>query len=221
MATVSVDNWFPDVIPAAQRCPNPIIRREVINACRDLCDRSMLWVQELDPIDVVADVAEYQLSLTTADIAGADRATFNGKKIDPVSETALDEDLTQEEPDTWRDKTVDVPERFFVTVDKKIRLVYTPNAALSGGLKVWVYIMPLITAIEVPAFIWENFKDMIADGARGRLKSILDMPWTDLNAASGYLNSFEAQMPAAREKKHKGFQRAPLRSYVRTRYHDF
>ena len=55
MATVSVDQWFPDVVPAAQLCPNPIIRREIVNACRDLCDRTMLWVSKLDAIDVVAD----------------------------------------------------------------------------------------------------------------------------------------------------------------------
>ena len=221
MATVSVDLWFPDVIPAAQLAPNPIIRREIVNVCRDICERTMLWTSELSPIDVVKDTAEYPLTTTGADIVGADRATFNGKTIDPTSETALDEDDTQEDRTTWRDKTTDIPERYFVTSDKNIRLVYIPDAALSGGLKVWAILSPLVTAIEVPGFLWENFKDMVADGTKGRLKLILDMPWTDLQTGGGFLQSYEAQMIYAMQKKHSGFQRVKTRAIVRTRYHDF
>ena len=220
--TVSVDLWFPDVVPAAQLCPNTIIRREIINAIRDLLTRTMLWTEELPAINVVADIALYQLTLATADIVGIDRASYDGKTIHPTSETALDEDESQaDDYNEWRTKTTDIPERYYGTFDKRIRLVYMPNAALTSGLVVWVHVVPLITDIVVPDFLWENFKDMVADGARGRLKSILDMPWTDLDQASAYLGSFEAQMYDAKQKKHQGFQRKNLRSFVRTRYHDF
>ena len=221
MATVSVVQWFPDVVPAAQLCPNPIIRREIVNACRDLCDRTMLWVSKLDPIDVVADEAEYQLATSGAEIAGVDRAKFNGKTIYPVSETALDEDETQDDRTVWRDKTTDIPQRFFVTFDKQIRLVYTPDADLTGGLKVWAYLIPAIDAVTVQSFLWENFKDMITDGAKGRLKAISDMPWSDMELAGAFLGSYEAQMTTAKQKKYQGFQRVKTRALVRTRYHDF
>jgi hypothetical protein len=222
MVDISVDQWFPDVIPAAQLCPSKIIRREIVNTCRDLCDRTMLWTLELPAIDIVMNQAEYQLTTTGASIAAADRAAYNGSTIFPVSETALDEDDTQVDGNTeWRTKTTDVPERYFVTIEKKIRLVYIPNAAKTGGLKVWVILIPLITAIVVPDFLWDNFKDMVSDGARGRLKSMLDMPWTDLKTAGEFLASYEMQMVDAKQKKHKGFQRVKTRAFVRTRYHDF
>jgi hypothetical protein len=221
MATVSVDQWFADVVPAAQLCPNPIIRRELVNACRDLCDRTMLWVSKLDPIDVVADEAEYQLAANGAEIAGVDRAKFNGKTIYPVSETALDEDESQDYKTSWRDKTTDIPERYFVTFEKKLRLVYMPDANLTSGLEVWVYTIPLISATAVPSFLWENFKDMITDGAKGRLKAISDMPWSDMELAGAFLGSYEAQMTKAKQKKYQGFQRVKTRAIVRTRYHDF
>ena len=218
---VSVDDWFPEVLPAAQLAPNPVIRREIVNICRDLCERTMLWTGQLDAIDVVADTPDYQMTTTGADIVGADRATFNGKTIDPTSETALDEDDTQEDRTDWRDKTTDIPERYFVTFDKKIRLVYTPDADLTSGLKVWAVFAPLVTATEVPGFLWENFRQMVIDGAKGRLKSILDMPWTDLKSAGIFLDQYEGKMIYAMQKKYKGFQRGKTRSFVRTRYHDF
>ncbi len=219
--SVLVSLWYPDVIPAAQLCPNPIIRREIVNAIRDLCERSMLWTHPLTPMDVVADQSEYQMLAANAEISGIDRAKFDGKTIFPTSETALDEDDTQEEYTTWRDKTTDIPDRYFGTFEKKIRLVYTPDADLTDGLEVWANLIPLETATEVPAFLWENFKDMIADGAKGRLKAIVDMPWTDINLAGTFLQSFEAQMMAAKQKKYSGFQRVKTRAIVRTRYHDF
>jgi hypothetical protein len=222
VSTVSVDQWFPDVIPAAQLCPAKIIRREIINTCRDLCDRTMLWTSQLTPIDIVMNQAEYQLAVEGAGISGADRAAYNDKTIFPASETALDRDDTQAGGNTeWRTKTTDIPERYFVTIEKKIRLVYIPNADLSGGLKVWAILVPEITAIVVPSFLWDNFKDMVSDGARGRLKSMLDMPWTDLKTAGEFLASYEMQMVDAKQKKHKGFQRVKTRAFVRTRYHDF
>jgi len=220
VASISVDAWFPDVLPAAQLCPNPIIRREIINAARDLCARSMLWTAELDPIDIVADEPKYQLATSGAEIVGVDRATFAGKTIKPTSETALDEDTTIDYLN-WRTRTASLPDRYFTTFDKKLRLVYIPDADLDSGLVVWAILQPEINAVTVPAFIWENFKDMISDGTRGRLKSMLDMPWTDLKAAGSFLNSFEFQMYKAKEKKFKGFQRVKTRAFVRTRYHDF
>ena len=222
MATVSVDQWFPDVIPAAQLCPNPIIRREIINSCRDFCQRTMLWTAEIAaPIDVVADQALYPLTYSGAEICDVDRSTFDGKTIKSTSETALDEDSTQEEYLDWRTRTTDIPERFFVTFDKQLRLVYIPDAALTAGLNAWLVLQPLITAITIEDFLCINFKDMIADGAKGRLKAILDMSRTDMQAASIFLSSYEAQMPYAQQKKYKGFQRTTTRSFVRTRYHDF
>lgn len=222
MVDISVDQWFPDVTPAAQLCPAKILRREIVNTCRDLCDRTMLWTLELPAIDVVTNQAEYQLATTGAGISGADRAAFNGKTIYPASETALDEDDTQIGGNyEWRLKTTDIPERYFITIEKKIRLVYIPNADLTGGLKVWAILVPEITAITVPGFLWENFKDMVSDGARGRLKSMLDMPWTDIKTAGNFLASYEFQMIEAKQKKFKGFQRTKTRGFVRTRYHDF
>lgn len=221
MADIDLTAWFPEVVPAAKECPDPIIIRHLADTCRDFCRRTMLWTEELTPIDVVANQAEYALVHATAEIVGGDRATFAGKTIKAVSETALDEDDTQTDEDAWRTQTTDIPERFFVNIDKELRLVYIPDADLVGGLVAWVNLQPLIAATQVPGFIWENFKDMITDGAKSRLLSILDMPWSDMKLAVGFGQSYEYQMIAARQKKFTGFQRFKTRDIVRTHYHDF
>jgi hypothetical protein len=221
VTSVSLDLWFPEVVPTAIQAPNVVIRRQLADACRDFCKRTMLWTYELPAIDVVANEPEYDLVTTGAEIVGADRAKFDGKTINPVAETALDEDDTQTDMNSWRTQTTDIPERFFITFEKKIRLVYIPDADLAGGLVAWAILQPLITATDVPAFLWENFKDMIMDGAKYRLLSIQDMPWTDMKLAVGFGQSYEFQMTKAKQKKFTGFQRFKTRDIVRTHYHDF
>ena len=219
---VSLDLWFPEVVPAAQDCPNPIIRRHLADTCRDFCARTKLWVGELAAINVVANEPEYDLVTSGAEIVGADRATFDGKTIDPTSQIALDHDETQSVNEhEWRSQTTDIPTKYFVTFDKKLRLVYIPDADLAGGLVAWAILQPEIDAVEVPAFLWENFKDMISDGAKSRLLSLIDMPWTDLKLAAGFGSSYEYQMIEAKQKKYTGFHRAKTREILRTHYHDF
>lgn len=216
---ISVEAWFDEVISAAALAPNPVIRRDIVDICRDVCKRTMLWTQQLNPIDVVADQAEYDLPIAGADISGVDRAEFDGNELNPVSETALDEDTREVE--AWRPRTIAIPERYYVTEDYKIRLVYIPDADLSAGLDVWAFIMPLSDATEVPLFLYNEFKDLISMGTIGKLKMRPDMPWTDLQAGAGFLDVYERQMIPAMQKKFTGFQRVKTRDIVRTRYHDF
>ncbi len=216
---ISVDAWFDEVVPAAQLCPNPIIRKDIVNACRDLCRRSMLWTQQLAAIDVVAGQAEYPLTVSGADLVGVDRAQFDGKQMDPVSETALDEDTR--EPEYWRTRPIDVPKRYYVDAQYNIRLVYTPNASKTDALVVWAIVMPPQDAVEVPDFLYNEFKETITTGAKGRLLLRPNMPWSDTQLGAGFMNTYEQMLLVAQQKKFTGFQRVKTRDIVRTRYHDF
>jgi hypothetical protein len=219
VVNISVDAWFDKVVSGAQLAPNVMIRRDIVEICRDICARTMLWTSELNPIDVVADQAEYSLPIAGADICGVDRAEFNGVNINPTSETALDEDTREVEE--WRPRTIAIPERYFVNEKYEIRLVYIPDAALSAGLAVWAYLMPVPEATEVPLFLYNEFKDLVTLGTLGKLKMRPDMPWSDLQAGAGFMDVYEAKMPMAKQKKFTGFQRVKTRDIVRTRYHDF
>jgi hypothetical protein len=224
MATISVDNWLDELIPAAQLCPNPIIRKDIVNACREFCRRTELWTQDLPAISIVADQSEYPLTTTGADIVGGNRATIvgNADPLSPVSEEALDED--EREAEFWRTKTagsLSEVTRYFVTSNYDIRLVYIPGEALADGLNVNVAVMPLEGATSVPLFLYNEFKEVIANGAKARLKLRVDMPWTDLNLGAGLYDLFEQGIFAGRQKKFTGFQKVKTRDIVRTHYHDF
>lgn len=223
MADITVDSWLDEVVPAAQLCPTKIIRQDIVNACREFCRRTELWNQDLTAISIVADQAEYPLTLTGADIVSGNRATIvgNADPLSPVSEEALDAD--ERETEYWRTRTGGQAEitRFYVTSDYNIRLVYIPDFALASGLNVNVHTMPLETATSVPLFLYNEYKEVIANGAKARLKLRLDMPWTDLALGAGLYDLFEQGVFLGRQKKYTGFQHTKTRDIVRTHYQDF
>lgn len=224
MATITIDNWMDEVVPAAQLCPNPIIRKDILNACREFCKRTELWTVDLTAIDIVTDQAEYPLIYATADIAGANRAKILGARdpLDAVAEEALEED-TRESGEYWREKT-EAPleiKRYYVTPDYNLRLVYIPDAGLTAGLNVNAFVMPLETATEVPLFLYTEYKEVIAMGAKGRLKLRPDMPWTDIQTGAGYMDIFDQGVFIGRQKKFTGFMKTKTRDTVRTHYQDF
>ena len=104
--SIPLSYWWDEVVPVAKMCPNRIINRELLNTIRDFCRRTMLLVKQCDSIDVVADQAEYKFRVRGYEALGADRAEYNGEKLTPTSETALDED--EREPEQWRTQTVDI-----------------------------------------------------------------------------------------------------------------
>ena len=132
----------------------------------------------------------------------------NPDPLSPVSEEALDED--DRETEFWRTKTagsLSQIDRYYVTSNYDIRLVYIPGTALTDGLNVNVATMPLETATAVPLFLYNEYKEVIANGAKARLKLRLDMPWTDLNLGAGLYDLFEQGVFTGRQKKFTGFQK--------------
>jgi hypothetical protein len=223
MATISIDNWLDEVVPAAQLCPTVIIRKDILNACRDFCRGTELWRQTLAAISIVADQAEYPLTISGSDIVSGERVTIDGNadQLAPVSEQSLDYDTRETED--WRTKTGAISEckRYFVDENYACRLVYIPDAALADGLHIAVNVMPLETATVVPLFLYNEYKETIANGAKAKLKLRLDMPWTDIKLGAAFGGMFEDGIFKGKQKKFTGFQHSRTRDIVRTHYHDF
>lgn len=217
--SISVDAWFDEVKPAAQLCPNPILRKHILNTCRDFCRRTELWEADHLPIDVVAAEPNYPLAISGVDLVGAERVEYDGNPLDAVSAQALDAD--EREREYWRTKTTEIPTRYFVDEQYRVRLVYIPNNALVSGLTVVCSVQPLEGATTVPIFLYNEYKDAIALGTKGRLKMISDMPWSDLKAGAGFADVYESLLIKGKQKKYTGFMHTKTRDIVRTHYHDF
>ena len=217
--SVSIDAWFDEVVPSAQLCPNPVIRSKILDTCRHFCRETELWEVEHLAIDVVAGEPLYPLSISGVDIVGGERAEYDGKPLDAVSAQALDAD--EREREYWRTKTTEIPTRYYVDEQYRLRLVYIPNNSLVGGLKVVCSVKPLELATTVPAFLYNQYADAITLGTQARLKLIPDMPWTDIRLGASFADMYDGKVFEGKQKKFTGFMHTKTRNIVRTHYHDF
>jgi hypothetical protein len=209
--SVNITSWITEVAPGLRFCPNPLIKREVIKTLRDFCKKTKLWYEQLTAIDIVADTAAYALSSSNGDVASVKRAEVGDLAIDPIREDVLDRDYTN-----WRTTTGN-PFAYFVDVSRNINLVYTPATASTGGLDVWVNLMPTLTATTVEDFLYDDHRDIITLGARARLMAHEDRPWSNAQKAEAYRLQYEAQRDDVRRQSGKMLTPAVTRQTLRSR----
>lgn len=225
MAT-DIMNFFPRVAATVDICPTAVIRENIIEAIRRFCEESYLWVERLQAISVVADQADYDLSLdavllydgstilnTVGDIALAEHVNLSNIDLEPVSRRYLDENERG-----WRQHTESRPRRFMMETDKLLSLVYTPGQAVASGLDIWLALKPLrptsITATyTVEDFFWKDFRLMIEWCALALLKEMPGVPWSDPEASMFYWGKWEHDMEDVYDKKAAGY--VDLQSSVR------
>lgn len=204
----NLTKWTKHVAAFVPLCPDPVIENAALYACRDFCQKTLLWDEnELDAIDIVATDHTYDLTSTDGDIVAVDFARVDGVPIDPVSVNELNRTQRQ-----WRDLTVSRPSRYIVGMIDEIRLVYTPSKDLTGGLEVWVCLKPLETATSVPDFLYRDYQDTITYGTVARLLEIPNMLWSDIKLSAHFGTKYENGRDTAKSKKFTGRTRYEMKT---------
>ncbi len=199
------------------RCPQPVVRSQLLEVCRDFCQRTRLWTEQLTAIDVVSGTARYSLSSDNGEVWGVQRAELDETPLDWTDIEAKDRDET-----TWRTDTADDPDEcWYDETTGELVLVETPSAdhdvSDDGGLVVWAYLKPDADATTVPNWIYNNHFNTILEGVKADLFAMEDVPWTDLKRAEFHRSNFENETAGIATKRHQGKTAARVRDVLRRR----
>jgi len=123
------------------RVTNALADREVLKTAIDFCERTLLWEEKLDAIEVKAYIDGYALSSSNGRIISIDHASIGTRKIFPTSESNLDafeKEGNVYDPDIydvgaqWRRSQATDATRYYVKHEgdeqRKIYLVPEPTA---------------------------------------------------------------------------------------------
>jgi len=205
MAT-NVTEWIPYIAGAMPMCPDPVIERAVVDACRDFCQHTLLWDENmLTAINIVDGTHTYTLASTSGDIAGVDYVEVDSVPIFPTSVNEMNKTCVE-----WRDVVATRSTRYVVGMANSIRLIYEPDEDVTGGLKVWVCLKPLEAATSVQDFLWRDYQKAIADGAKAALLEMPGMEWTNPQLGAFFQEKYEAARATAMMKKFTGRTRHEL-----------
>lgn len=176
--------------PEVPNAPQKLIIEHIRNATIRFCDRSRWLERDLIAINVVAGEKDYELT------AGGDYSIINlvnlfydGNELIEKSEERIAHLFAVETP---------LPKYYLFKERGVIRLAGLPTAAIAGGLTGRAVIKPSRIAVEASDELFEAYQEPILAGAKFRLMSMPEKPWSSPEMAAYYSNEFISGIREAR-----------------------
>jgi len=226
--TVDPLEFMPLVAPAFNLCPTAIIRYWIIEACRKFCWETGLWREQTEPVNVVAQQADYDLTdnsillLNTAtpvntvgEITLLEHIELLQIDLETTSERYLDENERG-----WRQREESRPRRFIMDRRRILTLVYRPSQAITNGLDLWLTLMPLRSATLLEEFMFNDWRQVIENGTMAFLLEMPGVPWNNADGALFYWNKWDSALEDAYERKAAGYTDHQASYYFRLDYRD-
>jgi len=100
-----------------------------------------------------------------------------------------------------------------------IRLMPKTEEAITSGLKINIAVKPTRAGDELEDIVWEDWAELIAEGALADLRAIPNEQWTDYTVAAAHRRSFDDGINEARGDQVRSHIRND-RTVLRTRTYD-
>jgi hypothetical protein len=210
MATTS--NFYQYVLPDVSNCPEISADIAIRAAVIDFCEKTLVLQRDHDPVTVVAGVIDYDLEPPTNNlVTKVMRVWFKGIELEAMApdnvlhaeiynSLFVGANVNQSDP------------RFYLQKDARSLTIYpVPKATASNALTMRVAYKPTRSAQIIDDFLYEDYAETIAYGAKYRLLSMANKPWTNGPAAGAALAQFNAGVNVARQRASRGNSRADVR----------
>lgn len=196
--TISLESL---VGPMMLDCPYPIAEQGLRFAAIEYCDRTKCYANLQTKTVKAGSLATILTPSDDALIKEIVEVRWNGVLIEPITK--------QEADDLVIANTTGVPSGYYRPNPQAIVLATTPST--DGVLKVELILSPTRTASSIPQFLYDEHWDAIEHGAKARLMSTPDRPWTDLQLAAYHRGEFEKLVGTGSIRADKDGTRLPLR----------
>jgi len=195
------EDYLTEVRQDVPGCPENTMIQAVRNACIELCEKSLIWRENLAVTDVVQGTDKYQLvsADTEAAIHYPIHVAYNETALSPKTEEELDIlDYA------WRTADENVPTFYLMEAAGLLWLNRKPNASILGGLVVRVSIKPAADSTGAEDFIYNDWHEAIAHGAKRRLMEVAGKKWSNQKQSLYHGAKFNFYINQALAKATKG-----------------
>ena len=186
---VSNDEWLNELRTRLPGISEGQLSLELKSTLREFFTKSGFWMEELDPINIVADKELYKLSYPQARVmvvhrVWIDNAPTTLSTIAPKANSGRK--AYMKEPDL-------------------LQIGPMPTVSVDDGLVVQAQLNPLPCMDKVPYETVTHFFNEVLDGVLGRLYSQPGKPYTNLIQSQYHLKRFRDGMALARDMGRKRF----------------
>jgi hypothetical protein len=205
MAT-SLSSFLPYVLPHVPGCPKMAAKEEVLRACIEFCEKSLVWKNTPAAINVVSGTATYAISVPSGgQVVKLEALYHNGERLDPMTTRDLEGLYTD-----WTTET-GTPLYYTQSVPTSVILVPEPDTSITSGLRFQGVYKPTRTATTVEDFLYNDYAEEISAGAVARLLATHGKTWTNPDYAPAFMNKFMGGIGLAKIRASKNFTTQSLR----------
>ena len=200
----SLDTFLSSIRPWAPGVPDPTAYKAIRNAAIEFCERTRLWKYE-DAFDVTeADCDSGIFTPSGTQLHDIEIVLFDGRELSPQATRDLDRLLPK-----WRtDGLTGVPSYYTQIDQNSLRIL----PASEGSLYLCLRLKPALDATDIPDFIANEYREVIAWGALGRILTIPGQSYSNPDLGTFYAQKFTERLDRLSTKGTTGQQRAPKRS---------
>jgi len=184
---INYETLLPDIIPMVPGCSDTLIENAIRSAIIELCEKSEVYQQDLDPISTSADIFEYDLDApSNTTVHKIVWVTLKGLDLEPISPQLLEQRIPK-----WRTTATDTPQFYVKQSSSTMWLVPKPSTGEADAVRVRVVLKPTHTSRSCDNEVINDYRDTIINGAIFRLLRLPNKDWTDYSAASVYGSLFQ------------------------------
>lgn len=205
------EDFFPDVLPDVPGCPSDVAIRAIRHAVIEFCEKSLIHQITQDPISIRANYSDYDLEAPKGfRVHKVMKAWFKGVELTPVAP----DDITT--PDTYNTVIGDYtpsksePTGYTQKDFDSVSFLPIPNQSHTNAITMRVALVPLRDSTQVEDFLYEQWGEAIASGAKARLMLNPGKPYTNQEAAAINQGRYMMAMNDARQRAIRGNVRSDL-----------
>lgn len=196
-ALVSPEEWLRELRTRLPGISEGQLKLELSSTLREFFTKSGMWMEELAPINVIADKDLYKLVFPQAKVMGVHNVSIEGTPIT----------LTDRMP-SFTGSSTSTPRMAYMLEHDLLQLFPMPNVDIIKGLRVRARLNPGHGMCKVPVEAVSHFFDEIMDGVLGRLYSQPGKPYTNLIQSQYHLKRFRDGMAMARDMARRRYSTA-------------
>lgn len=203
--------FFPDVLPDVPGCPADVAIRAIRNTVIEFCEKSLIHQVTQDPISIRANLTDYDLDAPSGyRVHKVMKAWFQGNELSPV---APDDIVT---PEAYNPSvggytpSKSQPTGYTQKDSESVSFLPIPNQDYPKAITMRVALVPLRDSTKFDDFLYEQWGEYIACGAKARLMLTPGKPYTNQDAAAVNQARYMTALNDARQRAIRGNVRSDL-----------
>lgn len=211
------EDFLSEVMPYVENCPLPVAKNHIKNAAIEFCQRTALWHHEFDQINVTANIHTYELhtELDTDEVISSIDYAYLTEDSGETHLNVTTEDTLKNNIKVWRTLTATKPNSIMMIDTENCRLYPIPEEDISNSLVVGVIMKPSRDSAGVPDWIFEQWAETIAHGAKARLMGMKGRNWYAPEEGADEQTDFDRGVTDATIRANKGHSRQNLQVQMR------